>query len=694
MNRQTTWGVVGAFAAAGVLGISLQPGASSGGDDSTGALRVGTRRVQAKASDTLATEKKRACDDLAQVLEAFLFIDGVPRPKSCSGDIPSQPPVRATAEKNFKQPLPALDPKFVIATLPDPIHTHLALFFDRMTEVIQQAAQDEGYSYEASWLPWDDQDETYLQLADDDQAAYRKDLVEDQPGILVFRHKRPEQADSSNGALLPYRDGLIVFVVGEDPTKGIHTEQFKNALAWIEKLKGLNSKSRARTVILGPAFSGSFPSLAKSLARRESGDDTGDTSAEHVRNIRGSYPAPLAIYSGTANSGESIQAFSDLASKPSLADLHINFHGFLEQDEIALQRYFQYLRRQNSEPRIAVISEDETVYGGSGRQGEGGTSTNQIKCSQDPLRLYYPRDIAALRSAYQTKSIFNTTATQQSSDIPHGRLPSDLADPEGNDHDSIRSYAGNQTPLSQESYLLGVVNAMRVCHSDYVVLRSTNPLDQLFLARYFRRAYPDARIVTDGADRLFERERGATGMGGTMSLSTYPLLERQREWIGSLPLSPGQRLFNSDSSEGTYIALRLLLHTRALSEDLEGNDSCQLPSRTSPSLPPLPEDCNRQLQQRDHKLPIPDYGMPSWMTKDCGNDCGRPPTWLTVMGRDGYWPIAAMNPQTTQVTGPIFCTKWNVSVTPLLIFVRGSRRGCGDVGNGFCFPHLHAPVLG
>ena len=45
------------------------------------------------------------------------------------------------------------------------------------------------------------------------------------------------------------------------------------------------------------------------------------------------------------------------------------------------------------------------------------------------------------------------------------------------------------------------------------------------------------------------------------------------------------------------------------------------------------------------------------------------------------------------MTGPIFCTKWSVSVTPLLTFVRSRRRGCGDVGNGFGFPHLHAPVL-
>jgi hypothetical protein len=682
MNRQITWGVVGALAAAGVLGISLQPGASSGGDNGTRAIRVGTRQVQAKASDALAAEKKRACDDLAQVLEVFLSVDGVPRPNACREDLPSQPLAQSTAEKNVKQPTPALDPKFVIATLPDPIHTHLALFFDRMAEVIQQAAQDEGYSYAASWLPWDDKDETYLRLADGDRAAYRKDLVEDEPGILVFRHNRPEQANSSNGALLPYRDGLIVFVVGEDPTKGIHTEQFKNALAWIEKLKGLNSKSRARTVILGPAFSGSFPSLAKSLARRESGDDTGDTSAEHVRNIRGSYPAPLAIYSGTANSGDSIQAFSDLASDPSLADLRINFHGFLDKDEEGLKRYFQYLQKHISEPRIAVISEDETAYGDSGGQDKRGTSTSQIKCSQDPLRLYYPRDIAALRSAYQTKSIFNPTASQQSSDVPRGRLPSDLADPEGKDRDSIRSYAGNQTPQSQESYLLGIVNAMRVCHSDYVVLRSTNPLDQLFLAHYLRRAYPDARIVTDGSDRLFERERGATAMGGTMSLSTYPLLEREREWIGRSALSPGQRLFISDTSEGTYIALRLLLHTRALSENPDAIDSCDLPPATSLSLPPLPEDCNRQLQ-RERKLPIPDYGTPSWMIpRECQKhrnqrECDaywKPPTWLTVMGRDGFWAVAAMNEQTTQARRPKdgpYDSDIPISLEILLVFLAG-----------------------
>src|SRR5208282_4824472 len=42
---------------------------------------------------------------------------------------------------------------------------------------------------------------------------------------------------------------------------------------------------------------------------------------------------------------------------------------------------------------------------------------------------------------------------------------------------------------------------------------------------------------------------------------------------------------------------------------------------------------------------------------------------MTDLGTVGRDPCAFAQ----GVTGPIFCTKWNVSVTPLLIFVRRSR---------------------
>ncbi len=508
MKNRATWGIVGALAVAGAIGVSLQPGGKFGGDNGTRVVRVNTKQAEAKASETEAAEKKRACDDLAQVLELFLTIDKAPRPDSCK-------PVKATAETT---PKASLNPKFVIATLPDPIHTHLALMFDRMAEVIQQAAQDEGYFYEASWLPWDDKEEAYVRLADEDQASYRKELSEYQPGILVFRQGAPEETNeepSPSGSkpsdpLAPYRNGLIVFVVGEDPTRGIHTEQFTNALAWIETLKdGTNSDNPARLAILGPTFSGSFPSLTKLLSNGDLGKDVRTLrnsssvplaklpferhSGNYVREIRGSATVPLAIYSGTANGGTAIREFVTMTSDSDLSDLNIDFHGFLERDEVGLERYCEFIEKQShGTASIAIVSEDETAYGGN--NGRSDPASPESGCLNDALWLYYPRDMSALRAAYQTNSIFNTTAPQPSSDV--GRLPTDLTDSEGQNHDTIRSYAGNQTSLSQKAYLLGLANAMRVHHIQYVILRSTNPIDQLFLARYFRRAYPDARIVT------------------------------------------------------------------------------------------------------------------------------------------------------------------------------------------------------
>src|SRR5580704_14655009 len=340
MKNRATWGIVSALVVAGAIGVSLQPGGKSGVGNGTGEFRVNTKQAEAKVSETEAAEKKRSCDDLAQVLELFLSIDKAPRPDSCK-------PVKATAETT---PKPDLNPKFVIATLPDPIHTHLALMFDRMAEVIQQAAQDEGYSYEASWLPWDDKEQTYVRLGDEDRAAYRKQLLEDQPGILVFRN-RPSESQPSDPSS-PYRDGLIIFVAGEDPTRGIHTVQFTNALAWIDQLKKLNSNKPARTVILGPTFSGSFPSLAKLLADGEAGN--------YVRDVRGSTTVPLPIYSGTANSAKAIISFNPLQEGSRLSDLNIDFHGFLERDGVGLERYCEFVGRQgNGRRAIAMISEDE-----------------------------------------------------------------------------------------------------------------------------------------------------------------------------------------------------------------------------------------------------------------------------------------------------------------------------------------------
>src|SRR5208282_4506324 len=112
-----------------------------------------------------------------------------------------------------------------IAVLPDPVHTHLGLFFDRSVEALMQAAQKKGYVFDRAVLPWDrgqgsepkDPDTRRAQAAE--QAAR-----EAFPGLLIFRPQlKVEAAGSRASAAEPNPKSvecvpLFVFVIGESPT--------------------------------------------------------------------------------------------------------------------------------------------------------------------------------------------------------------------------------------------------------------------------------------------------------------------------------------------------------------------------------------------------------------------------------------------------------------------------------------------
>jgi hypothetical protein len=59
--------------------------------------------------------------------------------------------------------------RIILATVPDPLHTHLNLQFDRTMEALQQAAQDEYFTYDSSWLPWKSQITEFSSRGDQDK---------------------------------------------------------------------------------------------------------------------------------------------------------------------------------------------------------------------------------------------------------------------------------------------------------------------------------------------------------------------------------------------------------------------------------------------------------------------------------------------------------------------------------------------
>jgi hypothetical protein len=518
----------------------------------------------------------------------------------------------------------------MIATVPDPAHTHLSLQFDRSLEAIQQAAQDEHYIYDSSWLPWQSANTQYSSLADQIAAEAAAASRENCPGVILFRRNAtgalPDNCVPSVGAssFSPvYECGLMMFIVGERPTSGININQWANALQWIREHASPGRRDKALR-ILGPSFSGSMPSIVRALKELKASDTTFTSSLVYAGHIRGCAP-----WRGLET------ALSSTGSNPPPVPVRIS--DFSENDAVQIDRFFRYLEdREHHLSEVAILSEDETAYGGlpdvgKSESGKAETGDHQTlpSCSLNypandrPVHLYYPRDISAIRSAYQEQSIFS----QDNPSETHVVLRPESNASAHKETDTIEPFSGPNTALTQEAQLYGIVNTLKTHGIRYIVLRSTNSLDNLFLTRFLHRAYPSAYIVTMGSDLLFGREIDSTEFRGVVALSSFPLLPRAQDWTRQTDSVPqhAHRVFGSYTMEGDYLAARYLITDH-------------------------PEVDPNKPAHSSEKPDIPDFAPPFWDKESPGNSSGKnstenssqPATWLAVVGRDGYWPLAVL----------------------------------------------------
>jgi hypothetical protein len=576
---------------AGTLVVLALLGASSLPNKSSESHAAEGRKSNVPSAKTTHASNRptpySACSEIAKRLQRFVTdartpVESWQLPDSC------YEPGQSRAQTKTVRTRPAVS--FAIATAPDPVSTHLSLSFDRIVESTQQAAQDDNYSYDSSWFPWDETDKDYPLLADQQAAEEMQTIQQMQPGVMLFRQALHASPD-------PYGGGLVIFIVGEQPTGGIRDDQFANALAWIQQLAGADDPRPLR--ILGPTFSGSLPSLQLGLQR-------------YFDSAPGSR-ASVFVSSGTVSSPLGPGWFRDWlnAQRP-----ESRFWTATENDSIMVNRFCQYLHYQKYPVNhIAFLSEDQTAFG-------RGTPDRKFRRDQrdagiEPpcygsIELYYPRDIATLRSAYQRQSVLSAPKPASSGEAPSTTLRGDLSEPSSSNHDTLRRYGGQLTALAQEAILLDIVNRLGENDIEFIVIRSTNSLDQIFLSEFLRRFYPQGRVVIDGADLLFNRGAEGRSLRGVMTLSTYPLLAAEQAWTPSL-VKPtgGYRTFGEDTAEAAYIAARELLR------------DCELGSDVS----------------------IHDYAPPAWVS-DAAHltaEDRRPATWIGVIGRRQIWPLAVLN---------------------------------------------------
>jgi len=540
-----------------------------------------------------------ACYEIASRLQRFALELKLPQSCYAKDAVPPATPAATRLRSDVK-----LD--YAIAFVPNPVTTHLALFFDRSVEIIQQAEQDELYSYDSSWFPWDDTAKDYPLLSDQLEADGLKQIREQHPGVMVFRR-------SPGPGRQPYDAGLIIFLVGEQPTRGITDTQFQNAISWIRALAG--DKTSQTLNILGPTFSGSLPSLALQLDGKLA-----------------PYFSGVKVNSGSVSSGTAIEWFQKFLHDKNLG----TFRTFVESDSVMVNRFCTYLsQRGYPENQIAILSEDETAFGQANPEKPEGSAANDSDSTQavagrpsnwrqkdDPrVYLYYPRDIASLRSAYEQQSIFSSAKQTATQNAPSTTLRGDLSEPESSEHDTVRSYSGQLTPLAQESVLFAIVRILREKHIQFVIVRSSSTLDQIFLSQFLRKSFPEGRVVLDGADLLFRKDIDGVSLRGVMILSSYPLISQEQDWTRPQQgRSRAYRIFGEDVIEGIYIAARMLWSSDG--------------------------DAGREDWIRD-------YAAPMWAqtAQDNQNENWQPSTWISVIGHRQFWPLAALNGNTLSQSG-------------------------------------------
>jgi hypothetical protein len=517
--------------------------------------------------------------------------------------------------------------KFVIASLPDPLRTHMALLFDRGIETIQSAAQANGYLFARAWMPWDFS--THIESTDftvrQAQIEFRNS-VESLPGLMIFQ--KPKSGESPSSI-------LFVFVVGETPTGGLRIEQFQNALNIRRSiLAGSDPKLSDASVlrIRGPEFSGSLLSLNAVLNAQTPHDQF---SRILVRS------GTVSSYGATHDFCESVrQEWPDAPSEgnstvkppPGRPDF-VTFQFSNEEQEHYLSVFLEERNRPHS--RIAILSEDETAFGNQENKPasrESGSTQQPAAQTLDPcspkpaapkpqfVRLYFPREIAQLRDAYQ-RDVKSQSPADAGKVPPQNGLSLSL-NVTGNDSDSVAPYSPLQTPPSQEAVLQGIVASLRKEHARIVVIRGSDPLDIVFLARYLRQNYPQGRLITVGADLLLIHEFYDPRFHGILALTPYPLIPGAQ--FPSLATPAGgteqelRRVFSDSYSVGGFNAMQSLLAPTAEKEVGE--------------------------------LPAADYsqfGLPAFLAAGAGTpNCASPwraHLWLTTIGRDAYWPVAVLD---------------------------------------------------
>src|SRR5580700_780832 len=487
------------------------------------------------------------------------------------------------------------DPRFkysvdsIIATLPDPIESGLSDKLDDQIDAIQRAAESQGYVLDRFKLPWPTPGEraakggeAEIDQSEDSGPATGETAHSGQrsePGVLLFRDGHTRRA-------------LVVFLVGETPTSGIHKPALRKALHQACELRNAFASALPRgdcgndcppISIMGPAFSGSQDSVEFALHdwRVEGSVGDGNTNCRDVK---------IKMISGSATSIDQ--------SRFQESD-NIDFKATIIPDSTTLLELSEWIKDRgmgsDTGEHVAILSESNTGYGGGVRAALSRTATLRLHAFAAALSLKFPIHISELQKARESTSGHTTTADSLSLALKNSNLP--LAPVAGRERrDIIPIYSASEVN-SIELVLDQLLESIKQQRVGCVIIAASNVEDTIFLAREVRNSSPNVMVISLNASVLFLHSQVNPQVQGIFVASGYSLLSANQVWTNPFWGSQRRVQFPSDTAEGTYNATVALL----------GGDNNLL-----------------------------DYGDPF------NADARIPPLWVTVIGKGGLWPLATI----------------------------------------------------
>lgn len=506
------------------------------------------------------------------------------------------------------------DLRCIIACVPDPVDSGSGDRFDTLIDAIQRAAETQEYVLDRFYYPWPRVKEPAkslrvgpVEFASTDERNIKKMHAslsfqfpspgEERPwkrlpGMLLFHtppdsHTKPEY----------HRGLLLIFLVGETATAGLHKDAFMTSLKLLkqsreyklgseDKKNTKNLRPPGRVDVLGPCFSGSQVSLEKIIQEC----------------AKPKFWDPKLSFNLISGNATAIQ--KDRLEAICKDKVKVTFRATVVPEEAVIGALVEYLKlgslEQNGDfnfrTNFAILCESNTDYGHKMK--------NEMRLhGNGPTHFPFPLHIAAVRSAYDKPTGATGGNTVR---LPSfgSRLQLRLRGANAT-RETEPSLAPEMTAVTTERTLADMLATIARERFRHVFILATDIKDEMFLANLVREYCPESRLVFTDTDLLLDHPDFSANLRGSIIGSTYPMHFRNQNWSYPFNGRDARFTFPGPREQGSYNALIALLN---------------------------PMD-SRHL--REYGPPFPMLGTEE--------ESDIPPIWISIIGEGGLYPLKAVS---------------------------------------------------